>query len=77
MSALTLRLPRLPRFDLTRAMMAVGRSHTVQDADEVATDAEDARRRRGFLLDTLDRGQGALVSEADVQCMMHFYPGRF
>jgi hypothetical protein len=35
------------------------------------------RARRDFMLGMLDDHPDAFCSEADVQCMMHLYPGRF
>lgn len=38
---------------------------------------ETDRDRRDFLLGMMDDHPHAFTSEADVQCMMHLYPGRF
>jgi hypothetical protein len=47
----------------------------------VAEPAKDApetdRDRRDFLLGMMEDHPHAFTSEADVQCMMHLYPGRF
>ncbi len=40
-------------------------------------DAEDARSRRAFVEEMLDRNALAFSSELDVQAMMHVYPARF
>ncbi|MXQ07800.1 hypothetical protein GQ651_08065 [Alphaproteobacteria bacterium GH1-50] len=39
--------------------------------------AEECRARRALLTDMLDRNGDAFQSEADIQCMMSVYPGRF
>jgi hypothetical protein len=41
------------------------------------TAPETDRDRRDFVLGMMDDHPHAFTSEADVQCMMHLYPGRF
>lgn len=38
---------------------------------------EDARARRQFIQDVIAAQPDAFQSEADVQCMLHLYPGKF
>ncbi|MCY1127391.1 hypothetical protein OU426_11050 [Frigidibacter sp. RF13] len=39
--------------------------------------AEEARQRRAFLMDMLEKNPDGLSSEHDVQSMMSLYPGQF
>ncbi|KPQ17151.1 MAG: hypothetical protein HLUCCO18_05940 [Rhodobacteraceae bacterium HLUCCO18] len=45
--------------------------HNVKDAPQTDRD------RRDFMLTMMEDHPHAFTSEADVQCMMHLYPGRF
>ena len=38
---------------------------------------EESRERREFILTMMNERSDAFQSEADVQCMLHMYPGRF
>lgn len=38
---------------------------------------EDARHRREFIHEVLERNPDAFTSDLDVQCMMQMYPGQF
>jgi hypothetical protein len=46
-------------------------AHGTEDAPETDRD------RRDFMLTMMEDHPHAFTSEADVQCMMHLYPGRF
>jgi hypothetical protein len=38
---------------------------------------ETDRDRRDFMLTMMEDHPAAFTSEADIHCLMHFYPGRF
>ncbi len=70
-------LPR-PNLFFGTLFRSLGRGERRRPApSEAPSEAEDMRARSRFLTEMLDRGPNAISSEADVQCMMHLYPGRF
>ncbi|GEM_PF-2006634 len=56
---------------IDRAAPAHDPAHHAEGAPETDRD------RRDFMLTMMEDHPHAFTSEADVQCMMHLYPGRF
>lgn len=60
-------------FSLSRLFGRIlGNRPTPSEAEQ-----DEARNRRDFLMDMLDRHPDAFASEHDVQSMMRLYPGHF